>query len=83
MARKNVNMLCMTTKKSFEIDNPPVVVLANGRYAYCAPCPWTGKNEKQLYAYKFCSVNDYNDYVASQNSEGQGEDGKENVPSHD
>ena len=29
-----VTMTCMTTKKKFEVDDPPVVELKNGRYAY-------------------------------------------------
>jgi hypothetical protein len=46
----------MTTKKKFEAENPTVIVLANGRYAYRVKCPWEGKNGKELYAFKFCST---------------------------
>jgi hypothetical protein len=51
---KAVTMMCMTTKQKFDVDEPPVVVLKNGRYAYKAECPWKGKNDKTLYAFKFC-----------------------------
>ena len=59
-----VMMTCMTTKKKFEVNNPEVVVLKNGRYAFRAECPWTGKNEKVLVAYKFCSAENYRAYQA-------------------
>ena len=52
-------MTCMTTKQKFAVDEPPVVVLANGRYAYRVKCPWEGKNGKELFAYKFCSAEAY------------------------
>jgi hypothetical protein len=53
-----VTMTCMTTKKKFEAQ-PEVVVLSNGRYAYRCECPWKGKNDKTLTAFKFCSVTNY------------------------
>lgn len=59
-------MTCMTTKQKFEVENPPVVVLANGRYAYRVKCPWEGKNGKELYAFKFCSAAAYQAYQDSQ-----------------
>ena len=62
-------MTCMTTKQKFEIDNPPVVVLANGRYAYKVECPWEGKNGKKLYAFKFCSAAAHARYEESQKEE--------------
>ena len=49
-------MSCLTTKKKFEAVNPEVVVLSNGRHAYRAQCPWKGKNERVLYAYKFTNA---------------------------
>jgi len=49
-------MTCMTTKQKFDCDEPDVVVLANGRYAYKVKCPWEGKAGKELYAFKFCSA---------------------------
>ena len=52
----------MTTKQKFEVENPNVVVLSNGRYAYRVKCPWEGKNGKELYAWKFCSLDAYNRY---------------------
>lgn len=52
----NVTMTCMTTKKKFEVENPTVVKLQNGRYAYRCECPWKGKNDKILVAFKFCSA---------------------------
>lgn len=56
-----VRMTCMTTKKSFEVEDPPVIVLKNGRYAYKVECPWRGKNDKVLHAFKFCSHQAYLD----------------------
>lgn len=55
-------MSCMTTKQKFDVENPPVVMLANGRYAYKCECPWVGKNGKVLTAFKFCSAKAYEDY---------------------
>ena len=63
-------MTCMTTKQKFEVEDPPVTVLANGRYAYRVKCPWEGKNGKELFAFKFCSATAYNDYMASQEKPG-------------
>ena len=60
-----VNMTCMTTKQKFDATDPEVVVLANGRYAYKAQCPWEGKNGKTLFAFKFCSAAAYSDYKGS------------------
>lgn len=66
---ETVIMTCMTTKNKFDVLNPTVVVLANGRFAYKEKCPWVGKNEKELYAFKFCSAAAYQRYVARTNSE--------------
>ena len=63
---ENVTMTCMTTKKRFEVLNPPVVVLKNGRYAYRVACPWLGKNDKELFAFKFCSAAAYKRYCDMQ-----------------
>ena len=57
-------MTCMTTKKKFVVPDPEVVVLANGRYAYRAQCPWEGKNGRVLTAFKFCSKAAYEEYEA-------------------
>ncbi len=57
-------MTCMTTKQKFDVVDPPVVVLANGRYAYRCKCPWEGKNGKELYAFKFCSAAAYQAYTS-------------------
>ena len=51
-----MEMSCLTTKKKFTAVNPEVVVLSNGRHAYRAQCPWKGKNERVLYAYKFTNA---------------------------
>jgi len=56
----------MTTKQKFEVENPEVVVLQNGRYAYRVKCPWEGKGGKELIAFKFCSSAAHQAYVASQ-----------------
>jgi len=57
-------MTCMTTKQKFDLpaSEVPVVVLANGRYAYRVKCPWEGKNGKELYAFKFCSAAAYQNW---------------------
>ena len=67
-------MTCMTTKQKFDVENPPVVVLNNGRYAYKVKCPWEGKAGKELYAFKFCSAEAYKRYHESQKSEEEGEE---------
>ena len=54
-----VEFLCLTTKRKFELENPDVVVLRNGRYAFRAESPWKGKNDKTLFAFKFCRKEDY------------------------
>ena len=59
-------MMCLTTKKKFDVVNPEIVVLRNGRYAYKAECPWKGKNEKTLYAFKFCSRDCYERSVSNE-----------------
>jgi hypothetical protein len=56
-------MTCMTTKQKFEVEDPTVVVLANGRFAFKCKCPWKGKNDKELHAFKFCSSTDYEAYI--------------------
>ena len=53
---ETVTMTCLTMKKNFDVVNPEVVVLKNGRYAYRARCPWEGKGGKTLYAFKFCGT---------------------------
>ena len=58
-----VTMMCLTTKQKFDVTNPTVIVLKNGRYAYREECPWKGKNGKTLYAFKFCSHKAYLDYT--------------------
>ena len=62
-----VTMTCMTTKQKFEVVNPPVIVLANGRFAYKVKCPWQGKEGKDLYAFKFCSAEAYSAFKRSKN----------------
>jgi hypothetical protein len=59
----------MTTKQKFEVDEPEVVVLANGRYAFRAQCPWKGKNDKDLFAFKFCSAEAYKKYSETRDDE--------------
>ena len=61
---KTVTMTCMTTKQKFEVDDPEVVQLRNGRFAYRVECPWKGKNDRVLTAYKFCSARDFEQYMA-------------------
>jgi len=62
-------MTCMTTKQKFDVENPPVTVLKNGRFAYRVKCPWEGKNGKELYAFKFCSSEAYQNFIKSQPTE--------------
>jgi hypothetical protein len=61
-----VQMTCMTTKQKFEVEDPTVVVLANGRYAFKCKCPWEGKNGKTLFAFKFCSSSDHEAFLERQ-----------------
>lgn len=68
----------MTKKQKFEVDSPNVVVLKNGRYAYKTLCPWQGKNGKDLYAFKFCSVDAWEEFKSRKETENFQED-KENV----
>ena len=68
---ETVSMTCMTTKNKFDVENPTVVVLANGRYAYRVDCPWEGKNGKKLTAFKFCSQAAYQRSVARGSAEGE------------
>jgi len=64
-----VEFTCMTTKKKFTVDDPEVIVLKNGRYAYQVPCPWAGKNGKSLIAVKFCSTVDYQRFIDSRDGQ--------------
>lgn len=57
-----VKMLCLNTHQYFDVDDPPCVLLKNNRYAYRAECPWKGKDDQTLYAYKFCSKQAYDAY---------------------
>jgi hypothetical protein len=61
-----VTMTCMTTKQKFDVEDPEVIVLRNGRYAYRCPCPWEGKHGKQLFAFKFASAAAYTAYQDAQ-----------------
>ena len=61
-----VTMTCMTTKQKFDVENPTVVLLKNGRFAYKVECPWKGKNDRVLHAYKFCSADAYHRYKETQ-----------------
>lgn len=71
---EKVTMTCMTTKQKFEVENPPVVMLKNGRYAYRVQCPWKGKNDKDLFAFKFCSAAAYERFREKEPSEPSGEE---------
>lgn len=62
-------MTCMTTKQKFDVDDPDVIVLANGRYAYKVKCPWEGKSGKELYAFKFCSAAAHQKYKSKHEPE--------------
>lgn len=68
---KPVTMMCLTTKKKFDVLEPEVCVLRNGRYAFRAPCPWEGKNGKKLTAFKFCSALDYEGQCAREASKSE------------
>lgn len=64
-----VTMTCMTTKQKFDVTDPPVSVLRNGRYAYRVKCPWQGKGGKDLVAFKFCSAEAYKKFMEAQGTE--------------
>ena len=61
----SVSFTCMTTKQKFEVEDPEVIVMSNGRYAYRAECPWKGKDDKVLTAYKFAPKAAYEKYVGA------------------
>ena len=67
-------MTCMTTKQKFNVSDPEVIVLKNGRYAYRALCPWVGKNSKPLYAFKFCTKEAYENSLKKEKGEESGEE---------
>ena len=69
MTDNMVTMTCMTTKQKFEVENPEVIIMSNGRYAYKAVCPWKGKNDEELTSFKFASKAAYEKYVSSQASD--------------
>jgi len=77
---ETVSMTCMTTKNKFDVENPTVVVLANGRYAYKVDCPWEGKNGKKLTAFKFCSHDAYLRFVEREAPDAPADTGA--VPPH-
>jgi hypothetical protein len=60
----SVTLTCMTKKEKFDVEDPDVVVLKNGRFAYKALCPWMGKENQTLYAFKFCSRAAHDEYEA-------------------
>ena len=47
----NVTFTCMTKKEKFDVVDPEVVVLKNGRFAYKSRCPWEGKDHQTLHAF--------------------------------
>jgi hypothetical protein len=70
-----VLMMCLTTKKTFEVENPEVIVLKNGRYAFRAQCPWKHDSGKLLYAFKFASKQAYEEFIAKNSGESEPESG--------
>tara|TARA_B110000261_G_scaffold39842_1_gene46665 strand:+ start:79 stop:348 length:270 start_codon:yes stop_codon:yes gene_type:complete len=71
-----VTMTCMTTKDKFDVENPEVVVLKNNRYAYRAPCPWQGKDGRDLTAFKFASKAAFGEF-SEREGKSASEEGKE------
>lgn len=71
---ETVTMTCMTTKKKFDVEDPTVVQLRNGRYAYKVECPWKGTGDKTLTAFKFASAAAWERQQAKNTSEGEGSD---------
>ena len=69
-----VLMMCLTTKQTFEVEHPEVIVLKNGRYAFKAECPWKHASGKVLYAFKFASRKAYEEYSRNGNSEHKSSD---------
>lgn len=76
----SVTMTCMTTKKKFDVLDPDVIVLRNGRYAYRCECPWQGKNGKRLTAFKFCSSAAHQKYKDRRSTEETAEEPTEEMP---
>lgn len=51
-----VRFLCLTTKRYFLADKPPITRLSNGRYGMRVKCPWPSpKTGAELIACKFAS----------------------------
>ena len=71
-----VLMMCLTTKKTFEVESPEVIVLKNGRYAFRAQCPWKHESGKLLYAFKFASKKAHEDFVSKTSGESEHESGE-------
>ena len=69
-----VQMLCMTTKQKFTVEDPTVITLQNGRYAYRCECPWKGKDGRTLHAFKFASTQAYQDYCERRKAEQEDRD---------
>jgi hypothetical protein len=70
-----VLMMCLTTKQTFEVEDPEVIVLKNGRYAFRAQCPWKHDSGKLLYAFKFASKKAYEEFIAKKSGESEPESG--------
>jgi hypothetical protein len=70
-----VLMMCLTTKKTFEVEDPEVIVLKNGRYAFRAQCPWKHDSGKLLYAFKLASKKAYEEFIAKNSGESEPESG--------
>jgi hypothetical protein len=64
-----VEMKCMTTKQKFEAEDPEVILLKNGKFAYRVKCPWEGKDGKLLHAFKFASRKSYEEYITRNSDE--------------
>ena len=71
-----VLMMCLTTKKTFEVADPEVIVLKNGRFAFRAQCPWKHDTGKLLYAFKFASKKAYQDFAAKSSGESEQKSGE-------
>jgi len=70
-------MTCMSMKKNFDVVDPPVTVLANGRYAYRVMCPWKRKDGADLYAFKFCSTAAHQEYLKRMEASADGNSGEQ------
>ncbi len=62
LAPGSVRMYCLSRKLKFDVVDPDIVKMANGRPQYRTTCPWMhAKSGRSLVACKFASTEAYKD----------------------